>query len=62
MLNKVADQAGAKFILGAPMLHPTDSAYLIEFINDGILKYSFSLLGSGAFFGYWSLGIWHLST
>lgn len=49
MLDKVADQTGAKFILGAPMLHPTDSAYLIEFINDGILKYGLSRLGSGAF-------------
>lgn len=39
MLDKVGDETGASFIVGAPLLHPTDSRYLVEFMVDGILKY-----------------------
>jgi hypothetical protein len=39
MLEKVAKGTGARLILGAPMLHPTDSRYMVEFVTQGILKY-----------------------
>lgn len=39
MLDKVAKATGARFILGAPMLHPADSRFMVEFVKDGILKY-----------------------
>jgi hypothetical protein len=39
MLDKVAKETGAKFIIGAPMMHPTDSSFIVDFVVRGVLKY-----------------------
>ena len=39
MLDKVADMINADLIVGASLLHPTDSRFLVEFVVVGILKW-----------------------